>query len=1051
MILSKVKSVLTIVLIVLVQLVIGGISYYQPVFARTVTEVEKSLVDKTVFQGVYRCYDGGYTVNELPLSKYNGVSSLINAKYNDENYVPLVTGVTSSKAFKSARYKVKDGGLSCRQLFGGGDYVFGGSNSDLLTAFGKKAPDKRQTNQVVDFMRNMGYSVDQKGSSKCYSLSYTYSNKEGRSSELCLKNGNIEKGEKGTTLGGGARAELSYRGGKQICLTTYQAKLPNQADIKKDYCEEIESPGEFSGKWLLSKIVSKNCSGNKCDGFTFSTSLDSGVSEQNSLSDYTAKINNSLDGAALAAIRFLSGNDGYTNYQSLMFTPIEVRLLYQDYLESYYGVSLDCNKDTVAEGRKIAWLDKSASPPAMKQCTVTEAAKKSAKNANNPVNGVNNTGFIEYQSIKNVDELIDLIAKLPESYSDTEIASIDSTMESDTEQSASDASTVCYQASGALGWIICPAVAGLSDIGSTMWDYVEKNFMQIQASELFDESRGVAEAWAIVRDIANIVFIILFLCVIFSQVTGIGIDNYGIKKIMPKLIITAVLVNLSYIICELAVDLSNIIGSGIQTMLSNFAADVGTGASATTDGAGNNLVMIPTMLAGGGIALFGLLGTGVLNVVAAGVAVLSTIFSVVAAIIALFIILVVREAGVVLLVVIAPLAMACYLLPNTEKLYKKWFDFFKVLLIIYPICGAMVGAGKFAGAILATIDSPAMKVAALIVQVLPFFLIPTLLRSSMSVMGNIGAKISGAVNGAGKNLSGQASKALEGSDSLNHFNNRLGMMSLSKKKRASAFEAEMGRRSAAYRRGRNADRGIMRERLEAAQAEDEAKAQSEDTARRVAYMRRNGIDLKDNNGKKTGTTTFNANGVEKRLKQLARKNSLNADETEEIAALMNAASDMPGGTGAMSRIIRDNNTTKTFMRAAGAAYARDSSVRSKLSGDAGASYYTEQFGPGGKDQNSGPNDNRWQSIQNFATFKSDDPASYDNQIKNRSPNYQTGLSQSGGLGGALGEYLQSLSPDDLRNIRMDDKLLNSIDSQNRADFERFYRDYFGANNNQNGN
>jgi len=247
----------------------------------------------------------------------------------------------------------------------------------------------------------------------------------------------------------------------------------------------------------------------------------------------------------------------------------------------------------------------------------------------------------------------------------------------------------------------------------------------------------------------------------------------------------------------------------------------------------------------------------------------------------------------------------------------------------------------------------------------------------------------------------------------------------------------------------------MAERLEAAQAEDEAKAQSEDTARRVAYMRRNGIDLKGNDGKKTGTTAFNANGVETRLNQLARKNSLSADETEEIAALMNAASDMPGGTGAMSRIIRDNNTTKTFMRAAGAAYARDGSVRSKLSGDAGASYYTEQFGPGGKDQSSDPNDNRWQSVQNFATFKSDDPESYNNQIKNRSPNYQTGLSQSGGLDGALGEYLGQLDDDDLLNIRMDDKLLNSIDSQNRADFETFYRrreqNGPGVNNNQNGN
>ena len=57
------------------------------------------------------------------------------------------------------------------------------------------------------------------------------------------------------------------------------------------------------------------------------------------------------------------------------------------------------------------------------------------------------------------------------------------------------------------------------------------------------------EGWNTFRDIANVIFVILLMVVIFSQLTGVGIDNYGIKKILPKLIIAAILINLSYLIC----------------------------------------------------------------------------------------------------------------------------------------------------------------------------------------------------------------------------------------------------------------------------------------------------------------------------------------------------------------------------------------------------------------------------------------------------------------------------------------------------------------------
>ena len=69
------------------------------------------------------------------------------------------------------------------------------------------------------------------------------------------------------------------------------------------------------------------------------------------------------------------------------------------------------------------------------------------------------------------------------------------------------------------------------------------------------------------RDFANIIFIIGFLIIVFSQLTSFGVSNYGIKRLLPKIIIAAILVNVSFYICAIAVDLSNILGNSLRGIL----------------------------------------------------------------------------------------------------------------------------------------------------------------------------------------------------------------------------------------------------------------------------------------------------------------------------------------------------------------------------------------------------------------------------------------------------------------------------------------------------
>ena len=322
----------------------------------------------------------------------------------------------------------------------------------------------------------------------------------------------------------------------------------------------------------------------------------------------------------------------------------------------------------------------------------------------------------------------------------------------------------CYAGSGSLGWILCPVITAASGIGEFMWDQIE-SVLFVPVGEIFKDDNGVENAWKVIRDIANVIFIILFLAVIFSQLTGVGIDNYGIKKILPKLIVVAILVNLSYVICKVAIDISNIVGSGIDSMLSGFADSVVTVSGASTGWQiGSWLTTIAGV--GAGVTIWVLLSEGGLREVGAviGLAALGIVISILAAVTFMYIILGVRMAGVILCTVLSPVAIVCYALPNTEKIYKKWFDLFKALLVVYPICGAMIGMGQFAGAILASIPNGTMKLMAMIVQVVPFFFVPTLLKNSLSLMGNVGAKLSSMGKTFGRKGSGFAKNTIKGTD-----------------------------------------------------------------------------------------------------------------------------------------------------------------------------------------------------------------------------------------------------------------------------------------------
>lgn len=282
---------------------------------------------------------------------------------------------------------------------------------------------------------------------------------------------------------------------------------------------------------------------------------------------------------------------------------------------------------------------------------------------------------------------------------------------------------------GSLGWLICPSMSLGGKLADAGYSSVSM-FLDISPDIFNDnpELGGAKQAWNFFRDIANVVFVLLFLWVIFSQISNVGVSNYGIKKILPKLILGAILINLSFYICQLAVDLSNILGYALKGVLEGASLR----AETSDTGLGGGFVAVLT-------GALGLVGAPLFAFLTVSIPMLIwTLLSIAAALL----ILVFRQAAVILLIAISPIAFAAWLLPNTESLFKKWVSAFKGLLVVFPVVSLMYGSGKLAGAVLSNSSGVIMQFVAMCAPIVPLIATPFVIKSSLNSLGSIGAKIS---------------------------------------------------------------------------------------------------------------------------------------------------------------------------------------------------------------------------------------------------------------------------------------------------------------------
>ena len=305
-----------------------------------------------------------------------------------------------------------------------------------------------------------------------------------------------------------------------------------------------------------------------------------------------------------------------------------------------------------------------------------------------------------------------------------------------------------------IGWIICPLSNWLADGIDYMYSALQE-FLKTKPLETTNQNSGIYLAWVIMRNISNVAFIVAFLVIIYSQLTSVGISNYGVKKMLPRLVIAAVLVNLSFTICAILLDLSNIAGYAFQDAfmgIKNTISTVGENISAPLTWQEVTLSVLSNgaVLAGvpaGATALAGITLTGELLPM-----LLTALVGLGLILLLVLLIFAARQALIIILIIISPLAFVCYLLPGTEKWFKKWRDTFVTMLLFFPAFAVVFGGAQLAGIIIIQNatgpNGGMMQILGMMVQVMPLAITPLIMKFSGGVLG----KFAGIVNDKNKGL-----------------------------------------------------------------------------------------------------------------------------------------------------------------------------------------------------------------------------------------------------------------------------------------------------------
>ncbi len=350
----------------------------------------------------------------------------------------------------------------------------------------------------------------------------------------------------------------------------------------------------------------------------------------------------------------------------------------------------------------------------------------------------------------------------------------------------------CETSGFTLSWIFCGVINGLASFTQYVFSEIIEPYLR---ESPVDTTSGTAanpnpiyQVWAAMRNIADVILLFALLAIVFGQAIGGGIvDAYTAKKALPRILVAAVLINLSLFIVAALVDLFNVLGGAIgdliigpfrKTILAKFQTSGATNTVGALAGAGGLLAATigglitvsvfksfskgkaATGSLSGGLGRHGLMSNGFLHFFLLFVLLPAVLIS-----LAIFSTLVIRKGLITILIVVAPIAFAMFALPQTDKYFKKWWKVLVQTLLVYPIMTVIFSIATVLAAISynandvsnnAPFSGIVAAIVALVIAIIPLVLVPFAFKIAGGLIGNLYATVTSQGKRFGEAVKGNA-------------------------------------------------------------------------------------------------------------------------------------------------------------------------------------------------------------------------------------------------------------------------------------------------------
>lgn len=276
-----------------------------------------------------------------------------------------------------------------------------------------------------------------------------------------------------------------------------------------------------------------------------------------------------------------------------------------------------------------------------------------------------------------------------------------------------------------LRWIECPIISSLQGAATSVNGFIG-SLLEVSPTVFFND--GTQRAFNIFRDMGVALLVIAGLVMVVSQAADLEIFSaHTVRKALPRIIIAAILISLSWPLLQFVIGFFNDMGAWTGKVILSVANAVpGTGGIGTAwANIGDGLIL--ALVTAGAIVFLGAPGIILLIISALLLAFVAVI------------VLMIRQVVILICILMAPLAIASYVLPGTEKIGRFWKDTLIAALVMFPLIEGFLSGGAALAFIILSVKSGSFfyQILALVVFIAPYMMVPLTFRIAGGLVGRI--------------------------------------------------------------------------------------------------------------------------------------------------------------------------------------------------------------------------------------------------------------------------------------------------------------------------